>query len=186
METELFKSCYNLPELSVTELRGNGRSDNGKYLVFRVIFALFDYVYRVYDKRFIGNRAERTLIYASSARNAFVVIYASFFFRTHGYRSHFAGKLAGAFVVPYRVIRAYLGTCAALLTFRFVDMRDVVFVESNRAEAASVVTTVRKTTSACVCNLVTVDGAFVAGDVDNFNNILVVRVAAHSEFNSLG
>ena len=109
---------------------------------------------------------------------------AGFFFRAHGYRAHFARKLAGAFVVSYRIIRAYLRACAAFLTLRFVDMRDVIFVESNRAEAARVVTAVCKTTSARVRNLVTVDGTFVAGDVDNLNYPGVAFSSRHGDFNS--
>ena len=65
-------------------------------------------------------------------------------------------------------------------------MRDVVYVKRNRAETAGVFATMRQTTAARRSNFVTVYGAFVAGYIYNLNDVLIVFIAAHGEFDALG
>ena len=63
-------------------------------------------------------------------------------------------------------------------------MRHVIFVEGDRAESADVLATVRKATAAGVSDFVAAHRTFVAGDIDNFYDVGVLFVAAHSEFHA--
>ena len=186
METEFFKTRYDLTEFCVRELARNRRSNYREHFISRVAVTVFEYFYSVGNERFIRNRAERALINARAAGYALFVIYLRLFIRSHRNSLYFAGEFARAFVVSYRAVRAYLGACAAFFTLGFVDMRNVVVIELNRAETAGVLATVRKTAAARAGNLVSAYGTFVAGDVDDFYNILIVFVAAHGKFYAFG
>ena len=99
VESELLQAGYDLTELGIGELAGNGGRDDGINLVFRVVVALFEHVYSVEDERFVRNRAERALIYARAAGNALVVVDSSaLLLVTHGDGLDLAGILAGTLV----------------------------------------------------------------------------------------
>lgn len=63
-------------------------------------------------------------------------------------------------------------------------MRHVVFVERYRTETTNVFTAVSQTPSAGIGYFVTADGTFVARDFYYFDNVFIVLVPAHSEFDS--
>ena len=65
-------------------------------------------------------------------------------------------------------------------------MRHVILVKRDSAEAADVLTAVRKTAAAGVCHLVAAHGTFIAGNVYDLDDIGVAFVAAHGDFDTLG
>ena len=64
-------------------------------------------------------------------------------------------------------------------------MRDVIMVKSYCAKATHVLATVGKTAPARVGDFIAAHRAFVARDVDNFDDVRVVFVAAHRHFDAL-
>ena len=65
-------------------------------------------------------------------------------------------------------------------------MSDMVTVKGYCAEAADVLAAVCKAAAAGVCYLVAAHRAFVAGDINDLDNIWVALIAAHSHFYSFG
>ena len=63
-------------------------------------------------------------------------------------------------------------------------MGNVILVEAESAFFANVLTAVSKTAAAGVGHLVSANGTFVAGDVNDFNYVGIVCVTAHSHFYS--
>ena len=61
----------------------------------------------------------------------------------------------------------------------------MVMVKGNCTTLTNILATVSKTTSAGVSYLIACCGTFIAGDINNLNNIGVFMVTAHSDFNAL-
>ena len=167
------------------KLAGNRRSHHGVHLVLRVVFAALDHIDHVQNKRLIGNGAEGALINARAARDTFIVIDARLFFIAHRNGFHFARRFARALVIVNRAVRAHFRAGAAFLALRFIDVRHVVFVERNRAETAYVLATVRKATAAGVGYFVTAHRAFVARDIDNFDDVRLIVIQPHGDAHAL-
>lgn len=64
-------------------------------------------------------------------------------------------------------------------------MRDMVFVEGQRALLANVLATVGETASAGVCDLVSADGTFIASDLDYLDDVGILSVAADGKLDTL-
>ena len=94
--------------------------------------------------------------------------------------------MAGALAVSDRGIRADLGALTTFNTLAFINMCHMVVVKGNCAAFANILTAVRQTAAAGIRDLITGGGTFVTGDVDYLYYVLAFRVAAHSDFNTLG
>ena len=107
MESEFFEAGDYLSEFGVGELAGDGR---GYYGVHFVVFALaaFDHVYDVEDVGFVRDRAERALVDAGAAGDAFVVVDFRGGVFVHCDRFDLAGVLARALAADDRGVRADL------------------------------------------------------------------------------
>jgi hypothetical protein len=62
---------------------------------------------------------------------------------------------------------------------------NVILIKGKSALFTNVLATMRKTSTACIGNLVSANGALVAGDIDNLNNIGIFFVSAHRHLDSL-
>ena len=60
----------------------------------------------------------------------------------------------------------------------------MVGIETDRSETADIFAPVSQTSSASVCDLIPSDGTFVTGNVNDFDDIRVVFISAHCEFDS--
>ncbi len=91
----------------------------------------------------------------------------------------------GRFLLIIAVYGHTFAHAAAFLTFRLVDVRDVILVEGKRAEAADVLAAVCEAAAAGVGHFVTAHRALVACDLDDLDNIGIVAVAAHCDLYSV-
>ena len=182
MEAELLESFYYLTELRVCKLARNRGRNNGEHFVFRVVLALLYNINNVEHIRLVRYRTEWALVDACAAGYALVVVYRRRLVLVHADSLYLARHLAGALAVYNRGVGADSGARAALLAFRLVDMRNVLAVKRECAEAADILTAVGEASAAGVGDFVSAHGTLVAGDVDNLYN---VRVAADSYLDSL-
>ena len=83
-------------------------------------------------------------------------------------------------------VGADLCTGTALLAFGLVDVCHVVLIERNRAEPAGILAPVCQTSAAGIGHLVAAHRAFVAGNIDDLNDIRIAPVSAHCDFHTLG
>lgn len=100
MEAEHFKTGYDLTKFCIGELAGNRRSNDSVYFIIavsRITLALFEDIDSIDHERFIGDRAERTLINARAALNALAVIDHRRFFVIHRDSFDFTSVLTGTF-----------------------------------------------------------------------------------------
>ena len=63
-------------------------------------------------------------------------------------------------------------------------MRDVLTVKGKRAEFTHVFATVSKTASASGGNFVAAHRALVASDIDDFDDVRIIGISSHSEFDA--
>ena len=82
-------------------------------------------------------------------------------------------------------IRTYLCALTAFNALGFIYMSNVVVVKGNCTTLTHVLTTVGKTSAAGCGNFVTCGRAFIAGDIDNLNNVLVILITAHGDLYTL-
>ena len=186
VEAKLLQAGDDLTQFSVCKLTRDGRSDNRIYLVVSVAVAVFDNIDNVKDERFFGDSTPRTLIYASTAGNALVIVNGCGVVRVDRYSLYLTSVLAGALAVGDSREGTYLGAHTAFNAFRFIDMSDVVVVKGYRAPFTNVLASVGKTASAGIGDLVACRRAFVASDVDNLDNVGVFGVTAHCELDPFG
>ena len=146
---------------------------------------IFEHLDNVYDEGFIRDRAEGALINAGTATDALVVVDKCRLLLVHRDSLDLAGVLTGAGALYDRGIGADLRAGTALDALRLVDMRNVILVEGERALLADVLATVRKTSAAGVCHLVSADGTLVARDLDNLDDVGILSVAADRKLDSL-
>ena len=123
MEAKFFETRYNLSKLGIFELAGYCGGNNSEYLVFLVILTAFNDVNGIKDKGLIHYCAERTLINACAAGDTLIVIYRSGMVIIHGNGLDLACVHAGAFVIDYSGVRAYLGAHAAINALGLIDYR---------------------------------------------------------------
>ena len=88
-------------------------------------------------------------------------------------------------VMDDRGIRADLGALTALNALALVDVSDVVMVKGDRAALADVLTAMRQAAAAGGGDFIAGSRAFVAGDVDDLDHVVVVLVAAHGDLHAL-
>jgi hypothetical protein len=108
-----------------------------------------------------------------------------FFVVVHRNRLDFARALARADVVRDGAIGTDFGTEPALHAFTLVDTSFLVDAEVDRSSTAHFLTAMRDAAAANVRYFITSDGALVAGEVHDLNDIGVVLVSAHSQLDSL-
>ena len=107
VEAELLETGDDLTELCVGELARDRRSDNGVHLIVLGGTA-FDHVYDIEYVGFVGDRAERALVYAGAAGDAFIVVDLCGFVFVHRDRLDLAGVLARTLAADDRGVRADL------------------------------------------------------------------------------
>ena len=96
-----------------------------------------------------------------------------------------AGVFARTLLVDNGAVGAHFGALAALYTLGFVNVGVKVLVKGDGAYPASVLTAVGNAATAGVADIVAGHGALVAGNVDHFNDIGVVFIAAHGQLDAL-
>ena len=189
VEAELLHTGYNLTELSVGELAGDGGSNDSVNSVAAsagiITLALLEDIDGVEDKRLIHNSTEGTLVNASAALDTLIVVYRRSLLLIHRDSLYLASILTGTLAADDSGEGANLCTGAALTALGLIDMSHVIVVEADSAEFANVLTTVGKTSAAGVGNLVASYGTLVASDLNNLDNVGVVLVTAHSNLYSL-
>ena len=186
VEAEALDTGYDLTELRIGKLAGDRGSDDSVYLVFGILFALQNHIDNVKDIGLIGDRAERALIYASTAGNALIVVdLCIFVFGMLCDRADLACTFARTLEVLDRAVRTNLSTHTAVYALGFVNVSNVVFVKGDRALLTYVFATVSKTATAYVSYLVTADRTFVASSGDNLDDVGVGAVAAHGELHAV-
>ena len=179
VEAEPLDAGDDLSELCIGELAGDGGRDDGVQPVFGIALTAFDKVDDVQYIRFVRDGAERALIYAGAAGDTFVVVNRSrkrFFVPGDGF--DLTGVFAGALVVGNRAVGADLGAGAALDAFFFVDDGALVLVEADGTALADVLAAVCDTAAAGLGDSIAAHRAFVAGDVDDLDDVGVLLVAA--------
>ena len=82
-------------------------------------------------------------------------------------------------------VRANLGALAALYTLGFVNVGTQMLVKGNGAPAAGVLAAMGNTAPAGVADIVAGHGAFIAGNINDFDDVGVVLVPAHSQLDPL-
>ena len=150
--------------------------------------AALDEVDSIENEGLIDDCAERALVDTGTAGDALFVINmrCAMLFAAHADGLNLAGLFARTLLVDDGAVRAYLGAGAALLALALVDVRHMVGVKGERAEAAHILAPVRKASAARRRDLVTADRAFVAGDINDLNHVGVVLIAAHGYLDALG
>ena len=185
IEAQFLQTRNHLSKLCVAKLTGYGRRNDSVHLVVLVAVAILDIVNGVQNVRLVHNGAERTLIYASAALNTLLVVNFRRVVLFNGNCLHLTSDLARAFSINNRCVRAYLRASAALNTFRLVDMRNVVSIKGDSATLTYVLATVRQTATAGSGYFIAACRTFVAGNVNHLDNVVVVLVTTHGNFNTL-
>ena len=117
MESQFLEACYDLAELRVGKLAGNGGSHKRKHTVIASHPALLQHVDHIQDIGFVHDRAEGALIDAGTAGDAFVIVDRCGIVFVDGDCLHLACDLAGAAAVDDRAVGADLCALAALHAF---------------------------------------------------------------------
>ena len=184
VEAEFADTRYDLFDLRILELTDDGRRDDRVNVVFFALFRLFEDVDALHDHGFVDDGAERALVYARAAGDALVVVDDRLFVFADGDRLDLAGRYARALLMQDRPVRARLRAFAALDALGFIYHRLVVD-DLNGIARADFLAAVHDAAAAGGSYEDAADGAFVAGDVDDFHDVGVVFVAAEREFDAL-
>ena len=184
VESELAHARHDLFDLRVLELADDGRRNDRIHMVFGVVFRLFQNVDAVHDERLVDNGAERALIHAGAAGDALAVVDDRLFILADGDRLDLAGVDARALLRDDGSVRACLGTLAALDALALVDDRLVVD-DLNGSPRAYLLAAVYDAAAAGGRDEDAADGAFVAGDVDDLDDVGVIFIPAEGELDAL-
>ena len=101
---------------------------------------------------------------------------------------NFAERLSDFFVETFSIPAAYTGainTVAVIVITLILSFFTLVLGERDGAAAAHVLAAVRKAAAARLGDDMAADRALVAGDLDNFDDIRIMLVAAHCELDAL-
>ena len=178
IKAQLLEPGDHLPQPGIGELAGDGGCNHGVDMVFAVVLAFFDHVDDIEDVGFIGDGAEGTLIDARPAGDAGIVIDGRRLVLVHGDGLYLAGVFTGALAVHNGGIGADTGAGAAVHALGFIDVRNVV-MEGDGALGTDVLAAAGQTPAAGIGHLVAAHGAFVAGDIDDLDDVGVLLIAAH-------
>ena len=164
----------------VIELRDNSGRDNRVHFILGVVLRVFENIERVEYIRFIGNRAERTLIHARAATDALVVVYNRFFIGVDLDCIGFTAQNARTLLQNYGIVRTSLRASSALYALFLIDDGVLAFY-LNSLFGANLDTAVRNAPPARGRDENAVHGTLVARYVNDFDDVLIVLVAAHCE-----
>ena len=187
IEAEALDAGDDLAELCIAELAGDRRCYDRVNLVVLILVAALDKVDSIENEGLIDDCAERALVDTGAAGDALFVINmrCAMLLAAHADGLNLAGLFARTLLVDDGAVRAYLCALAALYAFRLIDVRLLLLIKRDGAAAAYVLAAVCKTTAAGLCDDMTADRAFVAGNLDDFDDVRVFLVAAHSELDAL-
>jgi hypothetical protein len=124
------------------------------------------------------------LIYPRTAPNALGVVNGSGFFFVHRNCLDLARVLAGTLAADDCGVGANLGARATFAAFGFIDVCHVVVVKGESTKLAHVLTTVSQASAAGVGYFISANGAFIASDVNDLNDVGVAFVATHCNFDA--
>ena len=184
VEAEPADARYDLFDLRILELADDGGRDDGVHVVLFAVFALFQDLDGVHDEGLIHDRAEGALVHARAAHDALIVVDDRLFVLADGDRLDLAGGDARALLRDDRAVRARLGALAAFDALGLIHDRLVVD-DLDRPFRADLLAAVHDAAAAGGRHEDAADGAFVAGDVDDLDDVGVLPVAAERELDAL-
>ncbi len=184
VEAQLLKAGDDLTQLGIGELAGNGGRHDGVNLIAG-LGRFLEQLDRVQYERFVHDRAEGALIDARAAGDALFIEDRGRLVLVHCDGLDLAGVLTGTLAAHDGRIGADLGAHAALHALRLVDVRHMVLVEIERLFLTHIVAAVRQTAAAGLGDFIAAHGTFVAGDVDDLDDVGIVLVAAHRQLDAL-
>ena len=188
VEAQLLQTRNDLAQLGVGELAGDGGSHHGVNTAISteiVAGAILQDINGVQHEGLVRNRAKGAQVHASAALDALGIVDLGGLLLVHGDSLDLTSILAGTLAVDDSRKGADLGAGAALLALGLVDVGHVITVKGQRTELAHVLATVSQTTAASVGDLVAAYGTFVAGDVDDLNDVGIFLVSTHGQLNAL-
>ena len=185
MEAQLLDPRNNLAEFGIGKLAGNRWRNYRIHLIFPVLLAFLDDINYIQDKRFIRNGTKRTLINTSAAGYAFFIINGRGLILVHRDGLYLAGTNTGSFKILDRAVGADLCALPAFYAFAFIDMRLLLMIKGNGSSFADILASMRKAAPAGLGYFIAAHRALIAGNIDHFDDIRVVFISAHRNFNPL-
>ena len=185
MEAELLNTAEHTADLDVGILCANRRSNDCVNLIFRIVFRFLQNTNRIDNIRFIGNRAERTLIHARAAGNAFFLVDT----RLSGFiidreRLRFARANTRTRLLDDRRIRARFDAAPAFDALGFID-RCAMIHNRNRVLGARILAAMRDAAAARGRDHNALDRAFVARNRQYLDHIFILAIAAERQLYAL-
>ena len=149
----------------------DGRRNDGIHFVFRVVLRFLQDVNDVEDERLVGDGTEGAFIDAGTARDALFVVDFGLLVLVDGDGLHLATHHAWAVLQDDGGVGAGLGAFATLDAFVLIN-GGVVVHNGDGVFRANLLAAVHHASATGGGHIDSIDGALVAGRVDNLSDVL--------------
>ena len=184
MEPQFLDGGHHLRDATEAALADDGRRNDGIDPVFRIVLRFLQNVDDVEHQRLVGNGTEGAFIDTGTAGDALLVVDFGFLVLVDGDGLHLATHHTRAVLQDDGGVGAGLGAFAALDALVLIDGGAVVH-DGNSVFGAHFLATVYHTATAGGRDIDAVNRTFVAGTVDDLDDVGVALVAAHRHLDAV-